>query len=243
MNGRKGVIICLLVLATATATWVLVQHGDGLVRALEWGKANPAYSALVFGLVYVLGAVMMTPSWIFTVAAGYLFGWAAGVALVSVASLAGALAAFLLGRFLVRDWVAGRARQMPRFDALDRAVARNGFMVVLLMRLSLVFPYNLMNYLLGATSVGLRPYALATWLGMVPAALIYVFLGSTLGNATALLAGDLDAGPMGRALALGSLLALVALVWYLARLANRALAGELTTAGADEALAQSASSR
>lgn len=243
MNGRKRVVLFLLVLATGAASLLVLQHGDSLAGALEWAKANPGYSSLAFALLYVLGAVMMTPSWIFTVAAGYLFGWVAGVALVSVASLAGALAAFVLARFLVRDWVADRARRMPRFDALDRAVAQNGFMVVLLVRLSLVFPYNLMNYLLGATSVGLRPYALATWLGMVPAALIYVFLGSTLGNATALLGGELDAGPMGRVLAVGGLLALLALVWYLARLANRILAGELATLQPGEPAAQSTSSR
>jgi uncharacterized membrane protein YdjX (TVP38/TMEM64 family) len=227
---RKVSIAVLLVLAAAVGI-LLAESGEAISAALDWARANPGPSSIAFVLIYVLGAVILTPSWILTVAAGYLFGWAAGAVLVSVASLAGALAAFFLGRYLARDWVERRVDAMPRFSALDRAISKKGFMVVLLIRLSLVFPYNLMNYVLGVTSVSVRPYALATWLGMIPAVLVYVSLGSGLGSAAALLSGDLETGPLGQALAVLGLAVLAGLIWYLARLATRVLQEELENPG------------
>lgn len=233
---RKFSIVFLLALAAAVGI-VLADAGEGLSAALEWARANPGPSSLAFVLVYVLGAIILTPSWILTVAAGYLFGWVAGAVLVSVASLAGALAAFFLGRYLARDWVESKVETMPRFNALDRAISRRGFIVVLLIRLSMVFPYNLMNYVLGVTSVSVRPYAMATWLGMIPAVLVYVSLGSSLGSAAALLNGELESGALGQSLAGLGLAMLVGLIWFLARLAARVLREELQGSG-EEAVVQ-----
>jgi uncharacterized membrane protein YdjX (TVP38/TMEM64 family) len=92
----------------------------------------------------------------------------AGTALVSAGSTAGAAAAFLVSRTLARPLVAAQLEKYPRFSRVDAAVAREGARIVLLLRLSPLFPYNALNYLLGATSVEFWPYVAASWAGMLP---------------------------------------------------------------------------
>ena len=110
------------------------------------------------------------------------------VALV-VGTDAPAISAFLVGRYLLRDWVSGRIAGNSNFLSIDRAVGRSGFKIVLLTRLSPLFPFNLLNYAYGVTSVSFKDYALAS-VGMIPGTIMYVYIGSlagsiaTLGQAT-----------------------------------------------------------
>src|SRR5688500_5561723 len=114
--------------------------------------------AALFGAVYVVAVVAMVPGSILTLAAGCLYGPLWGTALISPASVLGATLAFLLGRSVARRWVEGKLRDRPRFQAVDRAVQGGGFRVVLLLRLSPLLPFNLLNYALGLTGVRLWKY-------------------------------------------------------------------------------------
>ncbi len=118
------------------------------------------------------------PGSILTLAAGYLFGLPLGVALTSAGSVLGAAAAFVVGRYVARDWVAQRIAGRPRFRALDAALHHDGFTIVLLARLSPLIPYNLLNYAIALTAARFRDYVLATWIGMLPATVLYVYAGS-----------------------------------------------------------------
>src|SRR5262249_23761276 len=126
-----------------------------------------------------------------------------------------------------RDWVARRLKKYPQAAAIDRAIAKNGFKVVVLLRLQPVIPFNMLNYALGLTDISLREYALASWIGMLPATILYVYLGSVMGDITDLLRGRPEAGIAGRVLLWGGLVAVVVLVWWLGRLARRALHQEM----------------
>jgi uncharacterized membrane protein YdjX (TVP38/TMEM64 family) len=91
---------------------------------------------------------------------------------VSVGSVLGATAAFLVGKTLLRGWIERRIAAYPRFQAIDRVVGEQGFKIVLLVRLSPLFPFNLLNYAFGLTKVRLWQYVLASWIGMLPGTLM-----------------------------------------------------------------------
>lgn len=155
---------------------------EALRRALEWiqglGAAGPAALA---GL-YVVACVLFLPGWILSLGAGALFGLLVGTVTVSVGATLGATAAFLIGRHVARDRVARRLAGFPAFKTIDDAVAAQGWKIVLLTRLSPVFPFNLLNYGYGLTGVRLRSYVLASWAGMLPGTITYVYLGSLARN-------------------------------------------------------------
>jgi len=137
-----------------------------------------AWGPLLLALAYIPATIFLVPGALLSLGAGFAFGVALGTATVSVGSTLGTTAAFLLGRTLLRGWVTGQLAERPRLKAVDGAVARQGFKIVLLIRLSPAFPYNLMGYVFGVTRVRFRDHMLASWLGMLPGTILYVTLGS-----------------------------------------------------------------
>ena len=125
-------------------------------------------------------------------------------------------------------WISRRLGRDPRFTAIDAAVGANGFRIVLLLRLSPAFPFNLLNYGLGLTSVRLRDYLLGSFLGMLPGTALYVYIGSLVTSAAELSSGQRpDAGPWGHGLYWGGLGATLLVTVILTRIAKRALTAEL----------------
>src|ERR1043166_3885080 len=155
-----------------------VHAQDGLKSALDWiGKLGP-WGPLIFVGLYVVATVLFVPGSVLTLGAGAVFGVALGFVWVSLSATLGATAAFLVGRYLARDAIARRIEKHETFATIDRAVADEGWKIVLLTRLSPVFPFTLLNYAFGLTRVKLSHYVLASWLGMIPGTVMYVYLGS-----------------------------------------------------------------
>jgi len=171
--------------------------------------------------------VLAVPGTLLTLGAGFAFGLVFGVALVSAGSMLGAIAAFLLGRFVARAWVARRIADSPRWRALDSATRHDAFTLVLLARLSPLLPYNMLNYAFGLTAVRLRDYALGSWVGMLPATVLYVYIGSLAKSVAALTSGRLDVGWPGRLLLIVGFIATVGLTVVIARRATRTLRDRL----------------
>lgn len=151
-----------------------------LVGFLEWSEGLGLWAPIVVGVVYILGCVFFLPGLVLTLGAGFLFGVVKGSITVSIASTIGACAAFLVGRTIARDWVEKKVASNPKFAAIDGAVGREGLKIVLLTRLSPVFPFNLLNYAFGLTKVRFWQYAVASWIGMIPGTIMYVYLGSAM---------------------------------------------------------------
>jgi uncharacterized membrane protein YdjX (TVP38/TMEM64 family) len=149
-----------------------------LKGTLDWVGTLGLWGPVLFILIYGAACVLLIPGSVLTLGAGALFGVVRGSIYVSIASLVGATAAFLVGRYLARDWVAKKVAGNPKFNAIDEAVARDGWKIVGLTRLSPVFPFVLLNYAFGLTRVSLRDYVLASWIGMMPGTVMYVYLGS-----------------------------------------------------------------
>jgi uncharacterized membrane protein YdjX (TVP38/TMEM64 family) len=150
---------------------------DSLARLGGWGPA-------IFIAIYILAAVFFIPGSALTLGAGAVFGVAWGCVYVSAGSTLGAICAFWVGRHWARDAIARRLQGNPRFHAIDQAVAQDGWKIVLLTRLSPMFPFTLLNYAFGLTRVSVRDYALASWIGMMPGTVLYVYLGSIAQAAT-----------------------------------------------------------
>jgi len=225
MNRRILVFVILIALLLVGAFTLPVR--EWLAQLLEWIATHRQVAWLAFAAAYILACVLMLPGLILTIAAGALFGVLQGIVLVSLASVAGASAAFLIGRTFARDWARAKAQALPRFAALDRALEQKGFLIVLLTRLSPLFPFNLLNYAYGLTGVTLRDYVLASWVGMLPATAMYVYLGSAAASLAQIARGDVQAGTGGRILFFVGLAATLAVAVVVTRLARRALDREL----------------
>lgn len=217
----------LLWLAALLAAAVLARALDApllLRRALDAIAALGPWGPVLFVPLYVIATVLFVPGSVLTLGAGAVFGLARGAIVVSIAATLGATAAFLVGRYLARDWVARRLAAYPRFRAIDEAVGREGWKIVGLMRLSPAFPFNLLNYAFGLTRVPLRHYALASWLGMLPGTVMYVYLGSLAGELAGLGTGERARPPAEWVLYLVGFLATAGVTVYVTRLARAALA-------------------
>ncbi|MCL4786450.1 MAG: TVP38/TMEM64 family protein [Verrucomicrobia bacterium] len=157
---------------------------DRLKQALDWvGQLGP-WGAIIFIAIYVVATVLFIPGSVLTLGAGALFGVMWGSIYVSVGSTLGATCAFLVGRYLARNAIARKIEGNERFAAIDKAVANEGWKIVGLTRLSPVFPFTLLNYAFGLTRVKLGHYVLASWIGMMPGTVMYVYLGSLAKAAT-----------------------------------------------------------
>lgn len=133
--------------------------------------------SIVFVLLYICATILLIPGSILTLGAGFAFGIVWGSVYVLIGALIGETCAFLLGRYLVRGWVARKMRQNKAFYALDRAIAGEGLKIILLTRLSPIFPFSLLNYAFGVTGISLKDYFLGS-IGMIPMTITYVYLGS-----------------------------------------------------------------
>ena len=218
----KALVAAALVAAAIVLLRLLPVQGF-LERSVQWASGTGTAGLVVFAFIYMAAAVLFLPGSVLTLLAGALFGLKRGTLAVSAGATLGAAASFLITRYLARDRVARRAAENPRFASLDAAVGREGWKIVFLTRLSPIFPYNLLNYLFGLTKVGFWPYLLASWVGMLPGTILYVYLGFA-GRAVAAKAGGPGIGNLWEGIFWGVGLAATALLtFYVARLARRAL--------------------
>jgi uncharacterized membrane protein YdjX (TVP38/TMEM64 family) len=227
--GKGWLRFTLAAGAFAGGAWA-VRHFQLLQRIpemLDWFRSLGPWGAAAFVAAYVLACVLFLPGSPLTLGAGALFGVPLGFALVSLASTLGAVASFLLGRFVARGWIVSKVAGYPKFAAIDAAVGREGWKIIALLRLSPLFPFSLLNYALGLTQVKFRDYLLASWLGMMPGTLLYVWLGAIAGDAAKQAGGRHQRTPAEWALYGVGLLATVAVTVYVARVSKRALGEHL----------------
>lgn len=238
--GRRGWWLRVALGAVALAVLLVAGRQLGaLVPAFQaWVEGLGAWGPAVFVAGYALGVVAFAPGSLLTLAGGAVFGLGRGTAIVFVAATLGATLAFLVARYAARPWVEQRVAADRRFAAIDRAIAAQGGRIAFLLRLSPLFPFNLLNYALGLTRIRLRDYVLAC-AGMLPGTLLYVYYGSLAGEIAQAAGGDRSRSPFEWALLAVGLVATVLVTRIVTRLASRALreatGGELQGAAAAEA--------
>jgi uncharacterized membrane protein YdjX (TVP38/TMEM64 family) len=228
MDPQKTRFIFKLLLMILVALLVLagikyLQVQEQLKRVLSWVADLGAWGPLIFMVIYILACVLFIPGSILTLGAGVLFGVMKGSIIVSTAATLGAVCAFLVGRHIARDWVSKKIQASPKFQAIDEAVAREGWKIVGLTRLSPVFPFNLLNYAYGLTRVSLRDYFFASWIGMMPGTVMYVYIGSLAGEIAKIGSEAHRRTSAEWALYMVGLMATVAVTVYITRIARAAL--------------------
>lgn len=179
---------------------------------------------LIYTGAYVLGGPLTAPVALFSGIAGFVYGPVVGLLIASPSCLLASVTTFLVGRFALRGVIERRISDDRRLSAILRAVEVEGLRVTLLLRLTPVTPQNFLSYILSATRVRLRDFALGTWLGLLPLTAFQVYLGSVVRDASELLDGQRAApGPFAIASAVVALVVSATAVLIAARFARRAL--------------------
>ena len=178
---------------------------------------------LAFIPLYALWVTLLLPGVWASMLAGALYGTWWGSVIVFVGACLGAEAAFLLGRFWLRDWTSRRMAQFPKLQAVERAVSREGLKLVLLTRLSPAFPFSLLNLVYGLSEVRFRDYNLGL-IGILPGTILFCALGALAGDAARF--GEVLAGQSSAQawiVRVIGVLATIAVVWLVGRAAQSAL--------------------
>jgi uncharacterized membrane protein YdjX (TVP38/TMEM64 family) len=184
---------------------------------------GPVAAAAFFIAAYVVASIAFVPGAVLTLVAGAAFGLARGVPIVFIGAVLGSSAAFGIARTIARDRVTRWLARDPRAAAVGDAVASEGRKVVLLLRLSPVVPYNLLNYALGASRVRYRDFLTGS-IGMLPGTVLYTYYGKVIGDVTAVAAGTAPSrGPEYWVLLGTGLAATAAATVLITRAAKRAL--------------------
>lgn len=223
-NTRFPLGRILLGVAALAALFLLGrQVGAYVPEFAVWVNSLGVWGPLVFIAGYTLAAVAFVPGSLLTLAAGAIFGLGKGVVFVFIAAVLGSSAAFLVSRYLARAVIERKLAGSARFAAIDRAVSAQGRKIVFLLRLSPVFPFNLLNYALGLTNVRFSDYLIAS-LGMLPGTLLYVYYGKLAGDVAALAGGAaVEKGTGYYAVLLLGLVATIVVTTIVTRIARRAL--------------------
>jgi uncharacterized membrane protein YdjX (TVP38/TMEM64 family) len=223
---RKLIVSAVVVLGLVFAAFLLPVRG-WLIEALEWTEGLGAWGPIVVAAFYIVACVLLLPGSVITLGAGLLFGVLVGTITVSIGSTLGACAAFLVGRTVARDWVSGKVSKNEKFSAIDNAVGEQGLKIVLLTRLSPVFPFNLLNYAYGLTKIPFWQYAIASWVGMLPGTVMYVYFGAGLRSFAELATGEVEGGPAQRIFFWFGLVATIVVTVFVTRIAQKTLRREV----------------
>src|ERR1700692_1781359 len=158
---------------------------DWLNQAVRWTESIHAagwVGWLLFIALYAGSCLLFVPGSVLTLGAGAIYGVWGGLILVLIGNGLGAFISLLITRYLLRNWAAKYFARSPRMHALQTAVEKEGWKMVCLTHLSPVMPFSVINYAYGLTNISVGEFLLATEIGSIPSACIYVYVGILLGN-------------------------------------------------------------
>lgn len=215
-GGRKWIVTAAVVVAAiAAVSFLPLQSWADALQS--WFEGRGAAGILLFVLAYVIGTLFFLPVWLLTVVAGAIFGLVGGFAISMVAAMAGALSAFLVARYAIRERVRRYFSRNSLLRAVDKALRKAGWKAVALLRLSPLVPFTVQNYFFGATQLKLRHFVAGTALGIIPGTALEIFIGSSGRSAMG------GGGPLQWTLLGVGIVATVAVSWYVGRIARKQL--------------------
>lgn len=192
---------------------------DTLLRISQLGPWAPFW----FILAYIVACLVFFPGIVLTLGGGILFGLIKGTLYVSIGATLGAACAFLISRYAARDWVQRKFARFPQFQAIDDAVAKDGWKVVGLIRLSPVFPYIPLNFAFGLTRIPFLHFFCVTWISILPMCAMFVYLGSLIGDIAALGSGPIAPGKTKWVVSGIGIATTIVVTFFVTRIARRAL--------------------
>src|SRR6056297_2726522 len=196
-NGKK--ILILLAIAIVVALFFAFDLQRYLTLAelkarqeafQQFYAANKVLTLSLYFVLYVVVIALSLPgAAVMTLAGGALFGFLPALVVVSFASTIGATLAFLVSRYLLRDWVQTRFRK--RLKTLNAGIERDGAFYLFTLRLVPIFPFFVINLVLGLTPMRTLTFYWVSQVGMLPGTAVYVNAGTQLGQIESL-GGDLS---------------------------------------------------
>jgi uncharacterized membrane protein YdjX (TVP38/TMEM64 family) len=172
-----GLMIAMdTIVRTVQQTWndpqTIIQQCIDTIQ--EMGPLGMVY----FSIVYVMAEILAIPAVPLSVSAGYLFGLPLGVSIVLLSATIAASISFVIGKTILRSFVVHHVlQQNPKLAKIDRIIGERGFNLLIVLRLSPLFPFALSNYVYGASSIDFVSYFWATLLGFAPGTIAYVYTG------------------------------------------------------------------
>jgi uncharacterized membrane protein YdjX (TVP38/TMEM64 family) len=151
---------------------------EALFRIDQFGPWGP----LAFIIFFLVANIFFLPMLLLMTSGGVLFGFSIGSFTVSIAATVSAAIAFMLGRYFFRDWVLKKIETNAKMKAVHQAIGKEGWKLIVLLRLAPLFPFNVLNAVLGVTKISFREYIFATWIGMLPGVLVNAYLGTLAGD-------------------------------------------------------------
>lgn len=222
-HAAQRIAIGVLALAAIAAAIAWLPGASYLSWLLEAVRDLGPWGPVLLALAYVPATVLLVSGAPLAMGAGFLFGVPVGTLAVSLGGIAGASAAFWIGRHRARGWMRRKLTHRPRWRALDEAVGQHAAKTVLLVRLSPLFPFVLANYAFSLTKIRFRDFFWASWIGTLPGTALFAYLGSTAKDLTDILRGTYEGGWV-RGIALGvGLVATVVVTALISRAARAAL--------------------
>jgi uncharacterized membrane protein YdjX (TVP38/TMEM64 family)/Fe-S oxidoreductase len=183
-SNKGGILKRILFLAFIIAAIFAIRI-TGAARYLEQDtlrgliQGYGTLAPLIYMIVYTVAPSLFLPGLPITIVGGILFGPFWGVAYTITSATLGACVAFLISRYVARDWIAGKLKS-PRWQRLDQGVEKHGWKIVAFTRLIPLFPFNLLNYAFGLTNIHFLHYAIATFVCMLPACIAFIVFSSSL---------------------------------------------------------------
>jgi uncharacterized membrane protein YdjX (TVP38/TMEM64 family) len=220
-----GIPIVLLVVGGLLFWRFGREISSTLAAALTWVGHWGWVGGILFIAIYALATVLFLPASLLTLGAGAIYGVFLGAFYVIIGATIGANLAFLIGRYLAQERVNQIMSGIPAFHAISRAIGQGGWKVAALIRLSPAFPFNILNYALGLTSISFVDNIIGT-AGIIPGTLMYVYLGSLAGElamAGTSPAPDPHTQQVQWILRILGLIATIGVTIYVTRLARQAL--------------------
>ena len=232
MINRLVMVVIFLVLVYAV---YVLPIAEPVLALVDWAQSHPLAGAFVYIACVIVATVLFVPGSGSMMIAGYLFGLGTGTLVSAVAISLGAQCAFLMGRLVARDWVAAKVSGNIRLAAIEAGLREEAFLIVVLTRLSLVIPFNILNYAYGITSVRASVHLLATAVGMLLPVAMYVYLGTLARDIGQILAGTATPTALGYWVAGVGVVVIAMLTWVMHRAASRALERHLPPMETDNA--------
>ena len=206
---------------------VLLPVEEIVAGLQQWAEAHPSHAFYAVTGFTALGFLLMLPASLLMMLAGLLFGLSKGMLSIWLSGMLASTLAWWIGRTAARPLIERRMRRRPVFTAIDRAIQRKGFLVVFLTRIVMVLPFPALNYMLGLTGVRLRDYLAGTNIGMLPPYFLFVYLGTTVSNVSAILSGSIELERSELVTGLVALCAVLAVVGLIVRASAKVLREEL----------------
>lgn len=171
-------MLAAIFVAAVIAAFVTLDQ-NFLEDTMEWMQSSAVQGPALFVLLYSAAVVLLVPGTLLALCAGAMFKWEAGTLLVWLGQSIGQVFAFVIGRYLLRDVVvANVVTRYRKFAAVDKALEREGWKLVVLLRLSPIVPWNMLNYLLSVTGVPLFAYSWASSVAVLPWLSLFTYVGS-----------------------------------------------------------------